>query len=186
MRTRIVILIVLIAGVLVAATFLRSPRTAPSSAAGSPTGLPADLTVKQIMTGFVDPQADALWASVGTIVTKAGVEELAPKTDADWAELADHAERLGQAATLLETHPHPPNPLSGPPGSPGVHVVTGVVDPREWVSVARGLGAASAVALRAVRAKDPAALFDAGETLAQSCDACHHRFWDDVTENTAK
>lgn len=181
MRTRFVVITLVVVAGLAAVGWLYRPLQLPRAADRSAEApVPAELTVKQIMTALVDPQADALWGSVGTIVTKAGTEEVAPKTDAQWSELADHAARLGEAAKLLEAYAHPPNPLSGPPGSPGVHVVSGPVDPREWIAVARALGSASGVALGAVRARGTVALFDAGETLAEACDACHRRFWDDV------
>jgi hypothetical protein len=186
-RARFVaITLVVVAAAAAAGWFSRSHRPQQPGSGSPESSLPTDLTVKQIMTALVDPEADVLWGSVGTIVTKAGTEELAPKNDAEWSALAEQAVRLGEAARRLETYAHPPNPLSGPPGSPGVHVVSGSVDPREWISVAQGLGAATAVAAKAIRARDPAALFDAGETLAESCDACHKRFWDDVSAANAR
>jgi hypothetical protein len=190
-RARFVaIIFVIVVAAAIAAWLFRSswPRQSESRSpewAQQPS-LQTDLTVKQIMTALVDRQADVLWGSVGTIVTKAGTEELAPRTDAEWSLLAEQAARLGEAAKRLETHAHPPNPLSGPPGWPGVHAASSVVDPREWISLAQGLGGAASVAARAVRAKDPVALFDAGETLAESCDACHKRFWDDVSASTGR
>ena len=38
-------------------------------------------TIKDIMDSMVDPNADFLWESVATIVTTAGTEERAPRTD---------------------------------------------------------------------------------------------------------
>ena len=40
--------------------------------------------VKHIMQWVLDPAADAVWDSAGSIITAAGTRELAPTTDAGW------------------------------------------------------------------------------------------------------
>src|SRR5712691_3351567 len=47
-------------------------------------------TIKDIMDSMVDPNADYLWESVATIVTAAGTEERAPRTDEEWTNLRKH------------------------------------------------------------------------------------------------
>ena len=43
--------------------------------------------VKAIMTGLVDPAADGIWNSHGSITTATSDESWAPATDADWRRL---------------------------------------------------------------------------------------------------
>src|SRR5580765_6713657 len=59
-------------------------------------------TVKEIMQGIVDPNADVLWESVATNITAAGIEEKAPKTDDEWAAVQHSALMLAEAVNLLK------------------------------------------------------------------------------------
>jgi len=76
------------------------------AAACSPRGPQAEYrttaTIKDIMDSMVDPNADYLWESVATIVTAAGTEERAPRTNEDWIALRRHAIPLVEATNLLQ------------------------------------------------------------------------------------
>jgi hypothetical protein len=58
-------------------------------------------TIKDIMDSEVDPSADALWESVATTVSAAGVDEKQPKTPEEWAEVRRRAITLIEATNLL-------------------------------------------------------------------------------------
>src|SRR5882757_4932446 len=49
-----------------------------AGASRMPRAVPADATIRQLMSGQVDPAADALWNSVATIVSATGIEERRP------------------------------------------------------------------------------------------------------------
>jgi hypothetical protein len=70
-----------------------------SHAAIAPVRAAAD--VKQIMSGLIDPGADVVWESVGTVVTKASAEEHRPRTDAEWQVVRDAALQLTEGGNLL-------------------------------------------------------------------------------------
>ena len=53
------------------------------------------------MVAVIDPAADAVWSSVGTIVTAQGVEERRPRTREEWARLRNAAAHLVESADLL-------------------------------------------------------------------------------------
>src|SRR5207244_3797108 len=59
-------------------------------------------TIKDIMDSLVDPSADALWESVATEVTVAGIDERQPRTDEEWANVRRNAIRLVEATNLLQ------------------------------------------------------------------------------------
>jgi hypothetical protein len=60
---------------------------------------PFDTTtsVKDLMANVMDPTADVVWGSVGTVMTKEGTFERAPANDDEW-----NAVKAG-AITLVET-----------------------------------------------------------------------------------
>ncbi len=113
--------------------------------------------IQQTMEWFLDPAADVIWDSAGTIITAQGRQELTPDTDDGWDTV------LHAAATLAETG----NLLMMPGRSAG----------DDWNEYSRGLVAAGKLAMEAAQAKDGDALFDAGGRIYQVCKACHNQYW---------
>ena len=109
------------------------------------------------MTWIIDPNATAIWNSVGTVTTAKGTEEHHPKTDEEWASFRNAAAMLVESGNLLM--------LDGR-----------AVDNDQWMSTARGMADAAATVLQAAEAKDVEAFFDAGGTLYESCTACHSKY----------
>jgi hypothetical protein len=58
-------------------------------------------TIQDLMDSEVDPAADFIWDSVGTVITAAGTENRQPRTDEQWSELRRKAIILVEAANLL-------------------------------------------------------------------------------------
>ena len=135
------------------------------------------------MDSVVDPNADAIWDSVEIIVTLAGTEEKAPKTDEDWKSLRRHAISLLEASNLLLV----PGRRIAKPGekaedervdlTPQEIEVRVQSDPGAWTTGAHALHAATLESLKAIEARDVKALLDAGDVLDQSCETCHRRYW---------
>src|SRR5262252_8534438 len=57
--------------------------------------------VKQLMVASVGPSSEVVFDSVGTVVSAAGVEEIAPKNDEEWANVRNHALMLAESGNLL-------------------------------------------------------------------------------------
>jgi hypothetical protein len=114
--------------------------------------------VKQLMQGIVDPSADAVWASVATIFTKAGTEERRPRTKEEWAAVRSHAMVLTEAGNLLMM-----------PGR--------AKDGGDWMTFAQELIDTSAVALRAAEARDVDGLLNVGGQIDEVCERCHKKYW---------
>jgi hypothetical protein len=138
--------------------------TALSKAAGRPVTPPPSLepqpshTVQQLMVGLVDPAADGIWNSAGSIVTPTSEETWAPSTDIDWQRLEGHARALARGAEAL--------------------LDPARVDGREdWALPARGLRTASAAALAAAQHRDTTAIYAASEQLLDACQQCHRHYW---------
>jgi hypothetical protein len=104
-------------------------------------------SVKQLMEAMVIPSSDALF--------KVGQEE--PKDDKAWAALRLQAVVLAESGNLLM--------LEGR-----------ARDREEWMNRSRALVEAGSVALEATEARNVTALLDAGDRIAETCEACHERY----------
>jgi hypothetical protein len=115
-------------------------------------------SVKQLMAGVIDPAADTVWESVGTIISAAGIEERRPRTDKEWEAVRNAALHLTEGGNLL---------MLGDRAK----------DHDAWWRMSRALVDAGAVALQAAEEKNVQALFDAGEGITAACDSCHGVYW---------
>lgn len=113
--------------------------------------------IHETMAWILDPAADVIWDSAGTIITAQGSEELAPTTDEGWAEVVNAAAVLSEAGNLL--------------------MMPGRAAGDDWIEYSRGLVDAGQLALKAAQAQDSDALFDAGGRIFQVCKACHTQYW---------
>ena len=109
------------------------------------------------MLNVLDPAADGVWESVGTIITLEGTFEKFPATDDEWAGVRGYAIQLAESGNLLML----------PARSNGS---------AEWITDARALIEASGRALKAIDAKDKDALFTIGGDIYDVCTSCHSKF----------
>ncbi len=137
----------------------------PWFACAEPEGPPFKpmVDVKQLMVSIVDPAADVLWDSVGTIISEEGVDEWYPKTDEEWAEVRNSAIVIMESGNLLM-------------------IGERARDREAWMQMSRQLVDAGAAALAAAESRDPDAVFAVGETVYFACDRCHGLYWIDDTD----
>ncbi len=109
------------------------------------------------MLNVLDPAADGIWDSVGTIMTVEGTFEKFPATDDEWAGVRGYAIQLAESGNLLML----------PARSNGS---------AEWIKEAQALIEASGRALKAIDAKDKDALFTIGGDIYDVCTNCHRQF----------
>ena len=166
MRTAYWLLVLVVA---ISGTALVTQRAGAAAASATPVAPPTVEvspigTVKDVMKGIVDPNAMAIWDSVGAESAANGdVVEKAPKTDAEWAVIEHNALTLAEAANLLMT---PGRPMSRPdeanstsqPGAPELtpaQIEKKISDNRaEWVKHAKELQATAVKAMAAAKAHD--------------------------------
>ena len=132
-------------------------RNEPSLATSAEPPYQSITNIHQTMAWILDPAADVIWDSAGTIITAQGHQELAPTTNEGWAEV------LHAAATLTETG----NLLMMPGRAAG----------DDWIEYAQGLMAAGQLAIKAAQDQDDEALFEAGGRIYLVCRACHNQYW---------
>jgi hypothetical protein len=144
-----------------------------------------DATIQELMATRIDPAADALWASVSTVITAAGVQEKQPHTEAEWQTVRRHAVTLIEGANLLAT---PARRVAVPGGTTEDSAIPGIERPESiqraidadrasFVRAAMRLRDAGIVALRAVDRRNPQRLIEAGGDLDAACEACHLKYW---------
>ena len=122
-----------------------------------PAPFAAVVSFKQLMEWVIDPAADVIWDSVQSIMTVKETKEIAPQTDEQWAAVRNAAATLAESSNLLMMEGR-------------------ARDNKEWLAIARRLGANAAKALKAAEAKDAAAVFAAGGDIYSACKACHERY----------
>lgn len=109
------------------------------------------------MAAVVDPAADVVWESVGTIVTAEGTEEIKPRDAEEWTQVAQAAWVLTESANSLMIGNRPK-------------------DTSDWMRFAQELSDASVKAARAAESHDADALFTAGGDVYLTCTACHEKY----------
>jgi hypothetical protein len=115
------------------------------------------ISVKDLMANLVDPTADGVWDSVGTIYTKEGAFEKMPQSDDEWNAVK------AKAITLVEVG----NLLMLPSRSGGND---------DWIKLSQALIAQSKRAIAAAEAHDKDGVFNTGADIYEACVNCHKQF----------
>ncbi len=114
-------------------------------------------TLEEVMHGMVIPNADIVWKSVGTIITKDGTEEIRPKTEDDWIDVEASATTLMEAGNLLMMEGR-------------------AKDNTKWFERCIALIDAADGVRQAAKAKDPEQVFTRGGHLFDACQGCHFQY----------
>ena len=128
--------------------------TAPA-ATSVPPAVMSPVSINAEMVSVIDHAGHELWS-----VEQKGK---APKTDADWENLAEHATQLAAAGALVRV------------AGTGVNDTMWVASP-DWQKWARALSDAGMAALKATEGKNAEALVTANGQLVESCEGCHKQF----------
>jgi hypothetical protein len=110
-----------------------------------------------LMESFIEPSADVIWLSVGTIVSAAGEEHIRPKTEEEWTRVKNAAVAVSEAGNLLMMEPR-------------------ARDTDEWMRLSKAMVDTGAEAIKAAEAKDPDAMFEAGAQIYAVCSNCHAKY----------
>jgi hypothetical protein len=113
--------------------------------------------VRGVMNAVIDPGADAIWESVGTIITEQGTEERFPKNDEEWEAVHNGALAVAEGANLLMMDSR-------------------AVDREEWIRLCEALIDVSEQTLKAIEARDKQAVFDLGGDIYAVCTNCHAKY----------
>lgn len=160
-----------------------SPRASLADKAGS-TSLPflPIASIQDLMESQIDPDADFIWGSVGTIITAAGVDERQPHTDEEWQEVRRKVVALIEATNLLIIPGRRVASEEFASAGPGVLSSAEIErrlagDRADFNHFAVALREVAVQELAAVERKDAAALSQDGEAMDAVCEACHVANW---------
>jgi hypothetical protein len=114
-------------------------------------------TVAALMEGVVEPSSEKLF-EVGGWATSAGkVEKIAPADDEEWAQVKHKAMAVAEVGNILKSFEPRANEA-------------------EWTKNAQRLVDTAMAVSKAAEAKNPEAVFEAGEHLYDTCTACHMKY----------
>jgi hypothetical protein len=130
------------------------PATSVPSVAAEPSP-ELDASVNELMVAWIDNASHVLWD-----VEKQG---FAPKNEADWVEVEDHAIQLAAAGALIQL------PGKGPADA-------NWAKQEGWKNSAKAMAVAGKAANAAAKARNMEALVQANSTLVAACEGCHKEF----------
>ena len=140
-------------------------------------------TIRDLMHSVVDPNATVLFDSVQTVVDRRGTTEIAPRTDEEWRQVRARAEVLLAIPDQLTAPVRRPTRPRDRAATPEVELETAELHAlletkhADFALRASKLRDALSIVLRAIDAKDPAALLDSFNGLDHACEGCHVRYW---------
>lgn len=140
-------------------------------------------SIQELMVSVIDPNIDAIWNSVSTVSTYHGVIETRPQTEEEWQRLRGHAVTLREVYNLLVIpgrHVAEKNATTSSGGGE-LHAeqIQALIASQwtEFVLQAAQLQAASDQVIKAIDARNVAALEEAGGLVEHACEGCHSKFW---------
>lgn len=131
------------------------PSAPVGSAAVSAPAVLSPVSINAEMVRIVDHAGHQLW--------NAEKPEMAPKTDADWENIVEHATQIAAAGALIRLEGTGPNDRT-------------FVQQPDWQKFAAAVSTAGLAALKAAEAKNQQALVAANGQLVEACEGCHKRF----------
>src|SRR5688572_14643450 len=115
-------------------------------------------TTLELMKSVVDPAADVLWGSVGSIVTAEGTDDFFPRSEEEWIVIENACVVLMESGNLLM-------------------IGDRVKDRDQWMELSSSLVDAGKLALDAARSRNPDRIFEIGGEVYAACDNCHQKYW---------
>ena len=123
--------------------------------------------MRLLMEAVIDPAADTIWESVGTIVTMEGTEELEPRTDEEWTAVRNAAVVVTESGNLLM--------LDGR-----------ARDTADWITFSQALVEIGTRAIAAAEAQDTNAIFEVGGHIYNVCAGCHQQYIPSMDDDAAE
>jgi hypothetical protein len=158
------------------------PPEAPPAVTGQP-DFRLDVSIGEIMQAMVMPTGDTIWGAVTPGLKENEFD--GPKTTEDWAKLRHQAVILGEAANLILMNgrrAQAPSTDSNQPVDPNAlapEKIEALIKQEniQWTSLAHAMHDSAMAVVKAVDAKSAQGVFDAGNTLSETCGNCHKQFW---------
>ena len=118
---------------------------------------------KLLMNAVIDPAADKIWASAGSVITAAGIEDIKPKDDEEWMAVKNAAVTLTESGNLLMMVPR-------------------ARDGGEWMRLSKALVDTSEAAIQAADARNVDKIFTIGGDIYVICSNCHAKYMERIVK----
>lgn len=145
------------------------------------------LTIRELMTHFIDPTADFVFDAVVFDSSTSGTNHTVPVNEDDWGKVERGAWQLAESANLLmiPRQAEPPNtpglalrPGERAPELSGTEIEAKInADRAKWNQHADALRVASLKVIEIVKARNADGIFDAGTEIDKACESCHLEYW---------
>lgn len=157
-----------------------APPAEPAPTPGA--DLQAVVSIRELMTHWIDPLSDNIFDAVASDFSATGVVETMPRTDEDWARVQQGAVALAEGSLLLKlprrVAPADDNVAKNPGELPPAEIEASIEKNRgAWNAFSDGMRSEALKVMEIVKARDTQALFKAGSDLDQVCESCHLTFW---------
>jgi hypothetical protein len=150
------------AGLLLTACSTPPAAPKPEAAVAPPAAAPPvtlNTSYNELMVAWIDNASHVLW--------DAEKKGFAPKNDADWVEIEDHAIQVAAAGSVLQLQGLGPSDAQW-------------VAQDGWKTNARLMSEAGKTAAAAAKSRSLPALIEANGKLVETCEGCHKQFKPDL------
>lgn len=140
-------------------------------------------TIQELMDGEVDPSADVIWDSTGTIIDAKGVHDMSPKNDEQWKEVRRKTITLIEATNLLMMDGRHVASVAFAGDATAKSLGSAEIEKRisenrqAFIGFAQALQQVGMDTLKAVDARDVDKMTELGGTMDEVCEDCHKTFW---------
>jgi hypothetical protein len=117
---------------------------------------------KLLMASVIDPNADIIWASVGSVITAAGEEQIRPQTEDDWVAVRNAAIVVAESSNLLMMAPR--------------------AQDQEWMRISQAMADTAEKIIRAAETRNTEQVFELGGEIYAVCTNCHSKYDPTITQ----
>ena len=141
------------------------------------------ITIEDLMTAIVMPNAELLWNSVSYIATAEGVTETMPQTDEDWTALRNSALTLIEAGNMLMLPDREILTSDFDQSTAAFQFTPDEIkqmladDPAPWQDYSQQLQEFTRMTLQAIEMRDVMGLVEFGAEINEACEGCHATYW---------
>lgn len=115
------------------------------------------ITMKELMSGIIDPQSQIFWHSSGSNDDETGSHSLTPTTPEGWVAAENAMIAVAEAGNLMML-----------PGR--------TRDDGDWIKFSKAMTDTALQARAATRARNGDKMFETGAALYDTCQACHQKY----------
>jgi hypothetical protein len=141
------------------------------------------ISVKDLMSVIINPNARELWSGVSYIVSAEGTVEKVPQTQQDWDILKANAIALIEGGNALMLPGRRIGNSDMPADRPDFQFASEEIEARmreeqdNWIAIAQAMQDSALQTLEAIERKDILGFTEKGAEINEACESCHAQYW---------